>query len=197
MTNKSIRPLGMPQGSVRAILALTIVGIVIYQLLFGIEVGLLLSETLMIVLAHYFASRRSVTVALPGAAGTEAPAAAADAENPLWLPKGSIRLIILAGFGFAMLVLLLQGRLFDPAAVGTVALLFAYLGGILVRWLRGGRTREAPPPRWGILIHLQALVVVLACVFIVLATLGGGVQTLPGWLESTLLAFILFYFGSR
>ncbi len=147
----------------------------------------------MIVLAHYFASRRSVTVATPSATPAETP----KTENPLYLPSGSIRLLILGAFGFALIVLLLQGRLFDPAAVGTIALVFAYLGGILVRWLRGGKNKEVSP-RWAWWVHLKAFVVLFACAIVLLATIGGGGSTsLPGWMEQIILAFILFYFGSR
>jgi hypothetical protein len=50
-------PLGLPSGSIRAALALLIAAVVVVQMARGQEVELLWTETLMIVLAHYFGSR--------------------------------------------------------------------------------------------------------------------------------------------
>ena len=55
-------PLGLPRGSIRAVLTLLIVSVVIVQMIRGQEVGLLWTETLLIALAHYFTSRRLVTL---------------------------------------------------------------------------------------------------------------------------------------
>ena len=57
---KARPPLGLPYGSVRAILTLLIVAVVIVQIGRGREVELLWTETLMIALAHYFTSRRFI-----------------------------------------------------------------------------------------------------------------------------------------
>ena len=51
-------PLGLPRGSVRALLTLMIVGVVAAKLIRGLQVELLWTETLMIALAHYFTSRQ-------------------------------------------------------------------------------------------------------------------------------------------
>ncbi len=197
---KTIHPLWMPPGSIRAILALTIVGIVIYQILAGAGVGLLLSETLSIVLTHYFASRRSV--ALPPALlnSPEIQKLAEPENNPLWLPRGSVRVIIMVAFIAMIAILLTRGQLFSANALGTVALIFAYLGGVLIRWLRNDANKPPRPPRFPILIHLQGLLVLMACFFVVLLALGSTGDAnvgLPHWIEQILLAFILYYFGSR
>jgi hypothetical protein len=194
---KTIRPLGMPIGSIRAILALTIVGITIHQLLTGASVGLLLSETLMIVLAHYFASRRIIKLPPDLQKRLEAEGVIGADEQPLWLPRGSVRFIILTAFAFAIIVLLLQGRLFDYNTIGTIALIFAYLGGVLMRWFKGWGKKASKPPRFSLFTHLLALFVLLACFFVVLITISGELSGLPHWMEEILLAFILFYFGSR
>ena len=52
--------LGMPSGSIRAILTLMTVAFITIQTARGERVSLLWFESLMIVLAHYFASRRLV-----------------------------------------------------------------------------------------------------------------------------------------
>ena len=51
-------PLGLPSGSVRALLTLLIVAVVLVQVARGRDVEPLWTETLMIALAHYFTSRR-------------------------------------------------------------------------------------------------------------------------------------------
>src|SRR5215471_17558646 len=56
-------PLGLPSGSVRALLTILIVSVVIVQVVRGEEVEPLWTETLMIALAHYFTSRRFIDLA--------------------------------------------------------------------------------------------------------------------------------------
>jgi hypothetical protein len=50
-------PLGLPSGSVRALLTFLIVAVVLVQLARGRDVETLWTETMMIALAHYFTSR--------------------------------------------------------------------------------------------------------------------------------------------
>ena len=59
---KTWPPLGLPTGSVRALLTLIVVAVVITQLSLDREVNPLWTETLLIALAHYFTSRRFVTL---------------------------------------------------------------------------------------------------------------------------------------
>jgi amino acid transporter len=190
---RRIPPLGMPEGSVRAILALTIVGIVLFQLQTGGRVSPMLSETLMIVLAHYFASRRHLKI--PPDLEAKLAAEQPPEERPLWLPRGSVRLLILIIFFITVFMMLMQGRLSDPEVASTVALIFAYLGGVSLRWIF---SRKKPKPekkaRFSIWPHLQALLVLIACLFMILIVLGGDP---PIFLEQVLLVFILFYFGLR
>lgn len=197
--NLQVHPLGMPPGSIRAILALTIVGIVIYQIVVGDGVGLLLSETLSIVLTHYFASRRSVALPPQLLQLPEIREWAEHEPNPLWLPRGSIRMIMMVAFVATAIYLLFKGQLFSPNVVGTIALIFAYLGGVLIRWWRNRENAPPKPPR-ALFIHLQALLVLIACtlmVFLTVANAGDNHVGLPDWLEKLSLAFILYYFGSR
>src|ERR1700735_2527269 len=53
-------PLGMPPGSVRALLCLMIVAFLVIQTARGVRVDVVWSEALMIMLAHYFPTRRFV-----------------------------------------------------------------------------------------------------------------------------------------
>ena len=55
-------PLGLPVGSVRAILTLFVVAIVTASVARGHDLDLIWTETLLIALAHYFTSRRFVSL---------------------------------------------------------------------------------------------------------------------------------------
>src|SRR5438105_1062839 len=82
--------LGWPQGSIRAILALMVVGLVCALMLMPLRGRLVpipayLLYLLFLVLGHYFAAR--------GHSRTEGDA---WGRQPLWLPRGSIRLLLLA-----------------------------------------------------------------------------------------------------
>lgn len=197
--NSQVHPLGMPPGSIRAILALTIVGIVIYQIVIGDGVGLLLSETLSIVLTHYFASRRSVALPPHLLQLPEIREWAEHEPNPLWLPRGSIRIIMMVAFVATAIYLLFKGLLFSPNVVGTIALIFAYLGGVLIRWWRNRDNVPPKQPQRALFVHVQAFLVLVTCLVMVLLTVNAGDNQagLPEWLEKFSLAFILYYFGSR
>src|SRR4051812_21142249 len=53
-------PLGLPPGSVRALLCLVVVMFIVVQTARGRGVGVVWNEALMIMLAHYFTTRRFV-----------------------------------------------------------------------------------------------------------------------------------------
>ncbi|MFN9035546.1 MAG: hypothetical protein ACK5YO_04580, partial [Planctomyces sp.] len=50
-------PLGLPNGSVRALLTLMVVGVVIQAVVRGQELDIIWTESLMITLAYYYTSR--------------------------------------------------------------------------------------------------------------------------------------------
>ena len=190
-------PLGLPPGSVRAIVALTVVGVFVWLTWHGKPVGIMLSEAMLIVLAHYFASRQLLTVPAALRQQLEAEGLIAKDANPLWLPHYSIRFLILAALFFTGGLLLVRGELFASDGFDNLFLVFAYLIGVVVNHLR---ERRGPRPlsRWQRLwIHLKALFVMLACLMILFSTMLVGVDSLPEGLSRLLLGWILFYFGSR
>ena len=117
--------LGLPEGSIRAVLALAIFA-TIWILLArqpGEVVPDYLRDLLFIVMGHYFAARRSPTVM----------ATAPKGPAPLFLPRGSIRLVIFAGFAAVGVLLYRQGHLLDPAhnpGVVTLMLVAGFLLGV-------------------------------------------------------------------
>jgi hypothetical protein len=179
-------PLGLPTGSVRALLTLLIVAVVIVQVVRGQEIELLWAATLMIALAHYFASRRFINLppdvirrlAEEGQVETEA--------NPLFLPRHSIRVVLILAFVGLAVYLYRQNQLFESQALPILGVLFAYLLGMVtgIRRIRG----------WE---DLKAVVVLL----VLLCTAGAYFVNRPDFVSHQLrditLGLVLFYFGSR
>jgi hypothetical protein len=162
----------------------------------GQPIGLLLAETLLIILAHYFASRRLVELPQALQERLEQEGMLVPESNPLWLPAHSVRIIIVLAFFAAAAALWWQGRLFAAGTLDTVGVFFAYLGGVLFNWLRHWRRRGSAGRRER-LMHVKALAVLLACALLAALVLSGELPALPGWVEKLLLGLILFYFGSR
>src|SRR5437868_968143 len=92
---KTWPPLGLPVGSVRALLTLIVLTVVICDLASGRDPDVLWVETLLIALAHYFATRRFVSLPAPVLRKLESDGVIERESDPLFLPKHSIRLIIL------------------------------------------------------------------------------------------------------
>jgi len=179
-------PLRLPSGSVRALLTLLIVAVVISQMVRGRDVEVLWTETLLIALAHYFTSRRFIKLP-PEVIHRLAAEGHVEVEaNPLFMPKHSIRIILIAAFVGVAICLYFQHRLFEAPALSLLGVVFAYLLGVVARFkqFRGGENAKA------------------VLVLLVLAATAGaylldqGALVPPMWRNIT-LGLVLFYFGSR
>jgi hypothetical protein len=197
MSHSPIRPLGLPTGSIRAILALVVVTVACQQMLRGEPPSLLLAETLMIVLTHYFTSRRQFQIGDALHERLLKDGVLPAEENPLWLPKGSVRWLIVAVFGLTVLALLVQGRLFDSNVLVLLGPFAAYLLGAWLGRKRRNPNNAAPGRLKRLFIHLLALVVVLIALLLLLLALNDQLPGLPDWAASLLLSAILYYFGAR
>lgn len=179
-------PLGLPRGSIRAILTLLIVAVVISQLVRGREVELLWTETLMIAMAHYFASRRFIRLP-PEVIQRLVDEGYIELEaRPLYLPSYSIRVILIAAFASVAVYLLLHRRILEPQALSILGVVFAYFCGNIVR-VRAVRGWE----------DIKALVVVGVLALAAAAYLLDFGAWVPRPLQAATLGFVLFYFGSR
>src|SRR5687768_10550187 len=101
-SSSTVPPLNLPVGSVRALLTLSILGTSWAQLLRGMELSPQLRDTLILVIAYYFGTRNAKAglVAAPADSLAGAmPDREANRKDPLFLPKGSIRALIVIGFG--------------------------------------------------------------------------------------------------
>lgn len=190
-------PLGLPVGSVRAILTLFIVAVVTVSVARGQDLDLIWTETLLIALAHYFTSRRFVSLPPEVLKRIQDEGLIEKDRHPLFLPRHSIRLLILAAFVGLGVYLYKQQRLWEPRAVSLLGIVAAYVLGAMVRgigaWL-GSRTGRRPSSAWG---DFKAIVVLLAVAIAGVPELLDMPEFLPEMAHRIALGLMLFYFGSR
>ena len=180
-------PLSLPRGSVRALVTLALLGVLWTLMLSGREVPLSLAFVVLLVLGHYFGSRGG-REKVPGE------------RQPLYLPRGSIRTVIILGFAAAGWFLWDQGRLVLSIEDRNMAIFFilgALLLGFVVRkiadMLSGGKMTR--PRR--LFENVKAILVIAATVLFAIFCL---LEKKEEGLENLALAavpVIVFYFGSR
>lgn len=192
--------LGLPAGSIRALLTLMTVGYITMQTARGIHVGLLWFESLMIVLAHYFASRRLVNMPRELRERLQAEGVLEAEPNPLYLPRYSLRLLIVGAFVALAVYLARVGRLLDPVAVPIFIAVGSYFLGILFHsafaWWKRRRGNPAGSARFD---DARALFTLATMALVIALQLTGWQSAIPHAekLEALPLALMLFYFGSR
>ncbi len=202
---RRIHALGLPSGSIRALLAILVFATVWTLLLTrpSEEVPNYLGDLLFIIMGHYFAARRRVLEDHePG-------------PPPLFLPRGSVRLLLLAGSIAVAVLLFRRGQLTSiEQNPGVVALLLVggFLLGVAMNTLTTWwRERGHRPPRF--VEDLRAVVSLAAGGFLVFLVLNRVLLVLPPtnidnqlstWVhlghlrpEQVLAAVVGFYFGSR
>ncbi len=193
-------PLNLPPGSVRALLCLIVVSYVVAQTARGIAVAVVWHESLMIMLAHYFTTRRFVPLSKELRSRLEESGEIDRDGNPLHLPKHSVRVLIIAAFAGLGVYLYREHRLFETQSLPLLVSVGAYLLGTLAKsvlsWF--AQYRNAVAPGWW--IDLKALVT-LAIVVVTVGLRLGGITSVAGLetarLEDFSLGLVLFYFGSR
>ena len=141
----------------------------------------------MIVLAHYFTSRRFIRLS-PEVVCRLTEDGQIEAEpHPLYLPRHSIRAILVAAFVALAVYLFRQGRLFQSQQALTIlGVVFAYLLGSVVHFRRA-RGWE----------NLKAVVVLLVLSCTAVLYLINRADWVPHQLRDVTLGLVLFYFGSR
>ena len=192
--------LSLPSGSIRAILTLMTVGFITLQTARGERVSLLWFESLMIVLAHYFASRRLVQLPRELREKLIADGILEAEPNPLYLPRHSLRLMIIAAFVALAVYLYQNNRILDPVAVPIFIAVGSYFLGIgfhsVMAWRRPA---QKGPRKAGRFEDIKAIVTLVAMVLVIVLQITGLHSSIPytDKLEALPLALMLFYFGSR
>ena len=191
--------LGLPPGSIRALLTVMTVGFIVVQTARGIRVSLLWFESLMIVLAHYFAHRRFVPLSPIMREKLKSEDLIEDDTHPLYLPQHSLRTIIVLSFVGLAIYLGAKGRLRDPVAMPVFISVGSYFLGIgfgaFVSWRSRGKTSSTAS--W--FENVKAVVTLISVAIAIAVQLFGWQQSIPfgDKLEALPLALMLFYFGSR
>ncbi len=202
---RRIHALGLPSGSIRALLALLIFATTWSLLVLrpSREVPDYLRDLLFIIMGHYFAARRRSDQ------GDE------PGPPPLYLPRGSVRLILIAGSAAVALVLFQRGQLTTPRSnpgVVTLLLVGGFLLGVVLNAVADAlRDRGYRPPR--IAEDVRALISLAAAAILVVLVLNRLLLFFPQeridailapWVfidrygpEHLLAAVVGFYFGSR
>ena len=190
-------PLGLPNGSVRALLAILVVAVVIVEVIRRREIEPLWTETLMIALAHYFSSRRFINLSPDVIRRLEAEGHLEIESNPLYLPRHSIRAILILAFVGLAIYLYREGQLFDFSAMSILGVVLAYLLGVVAHGLLMWWTKGRPT----LAIHgwenFKAAVVLLVLLYTAGAYLFDRSDLVPRPMRNTTLGMVLFYFGSR
>ena len=201
--------LGLPAGSVRALLAVVVFATVWGMLLVkpSQEVPDYLSDLMFVIMGHYFATRkRSTALAVPG----DEPG-----PPPLFLPKGSIRLFLVAGSAAVAVVLYQRGVLFridSNPGVMTLLLAGGFLIGVILNTVIGW-CRERVNRGHRAIEDLQAMAAMGAGFVLIALVWNRLFPVVPpeeldavfnGWVhlgrlgpEHLLAAVIGFYYGSR
>jgi hypothetical protein len=202
---RKVHALGLPSGSVRALLAILIFATVWCLILMqpAREVPDYLSDLLFIIMGHYFAARRR---------------ASADPEPgppPLFLPRGSVRFLLIGGSIAVAVLLFRRGQLTSleqNKGVVTLLLVGGFLLGVAMNALASWwKDRGHQTPR--IVEDLRAIVSLAAAGFLIFLVLNPLLPLVPpvridelvpteihlGHLgpEQVLAAVVGFYFGSR
>ncbi|MFM8931207.1 MAG: hypothetical protein ACKOS8_04925 [Gemmataceae bacterium] len=204
-----IRPLGLPQGSVRALLSLMVLGMVVIDVLTGQQssypsggnettdmVEVLWTECLVIVLASYFTTRRFVNLPPDLVKKLEAEGVL-TVEKPLGLPRYTMRVVLVIIFMALGFHLWRESRLLEAKSAQILGLALAFLLGALsapmARWFSGGNNLHTR--RWW--ENFKAVVALASVATCMATSLVFGVEHLPVWATSLTIWVVLFYFGSR
>jgi hypothetical protein len=125
--------------------------------------------------------------------------------RPLYLPRHTIRVVIIGSFVGLAIYLYRTGKLYDyrggkleiSEAMQTIWIVFAYFLGIVVSWFVGWWCRVFQVvPRWwcGDAKALAALLLTGACTVFYFV---GRPDLIPDWQRDAVMGVVLFYFGSR
>lgn len=125
----AVPPLNLPVGSVRALITLAVLGTVWAQLARSLPVNDVLQNTLLLVLGYFFGAHATGKMA-PADGFARKLEGEDDPHSPLYLPSGTIRLLIVVGFGAVAFKLFQDGKVHSQEDLPPVFTLVAsFLGG--------------------------------------------------------------------
>ena len=182
-------PLGLPRGSVRAILVLSISLLCWLLFILGRDVPNYLLNLILIMIGYYFAFRGAPLTYCGSRSKT-----VKDPKQPLHLPKGVVRWIVVGGFLISFIVLIATGRIGNGSYLEFFIILLGLVLGHISRKARVG-CFKIETPSW--LRHTKALVLITITIFLFILFMGGWENKIDPLFIRLSIATIGFYFGSR
>lgn len=159
----------------------------------------ILVESVLLVVGFYFGVRQGTAPALSTAATAAPPAGTPAVKQPLRLPRGSVRVVLLLGFFGTIAYMWYEGRSLPDALILILQVLASYLIGFVIS-TAVHRRRLAGLAASRVVVAFRNLnaVAVIALVSYVCATFLSGWQPLfPEYTRNLLAWTVAYYFGSR
>jgi len=180
-------PLGLPAGSVRALLALILSATLWYLIAKDRLVPDYLADTAFLAVAFYFGARTS-----DEEAKSERPR-----RQPLFLPRGIVRGVIALGFFGVYGLLWYQQRAIPDYITAIAELLLGYVVGVAVSVAINSSAKRSSPGMRSAFGHARALLCLVGVSFLSLAAVLGFNDAVPPIYITALQFLVSFYFGSR
>jgi len=185
-------PLFLPRGSIRAGVAVAMAFSSWFLIVLDKPVPAYLFSLLLAIIGYYFAFRAKIK-----AAQSRIFDAAAEREEPLFLPAGVIRALLILGFVVSGAVLCARGKFTHVENLAFFVILFGLiLGHVVARVFSHARTSSL----YLLMNHIKGAVVIGVAGYLSALFVGGGYAEYSG--EKSLVTIILcavvsFYYGSR
>ena len=181
-------PLFMPRGSIRALVTL-LTAISCWMLIFmEKDLPTYLSGLMLTIIGYYFGFRTKMK-----SAESRIFDASAVKQEPLFLPAGVIRTILIMGFLAGAFFSYARGKLFDLKYLEFFIILLGLIAGFVYAKIFS-KARETPA--YLLVNHVKGFVVIVSGLLLTTLILGGAYVD-QVHLSILLAAVISFYFGSR
>ena len=163
-----------------------------YQVLKGEAIKPILVESALLVVGFYFGVRS-------GTAPPIAPATAEGVKQPLFLPRGSIRIVLLVGFFGVIAYLWYKGRGIPEALTLILQVLASYVIGYVASAIVARRQAAGMPPIRAVTIfrNANAVAAVGLVGYLCGVLLFSWPEFFPQHTGNALAWIVAYYFGSR
>jgi len=182
-------PLGLPKGSIRALVAIDMAVTCLLMILLGRDVPNSLLALLLTIVGYYFGFRVKVE-----AEASRIYDASGLTRRPLHLPPGVVRFVLIGGFVVGALVLAARGRLGEVKYLEFYVLMAGLTCGHLF-----GRVMASSrgTPGYTLINHAKGAIMLGVGAVLAVFFISGLSADWPGWIVMVLCAAVSFYFGSR
>jgi len=163
-----------------------------YQVLKGVDIPPILVESALLVVGFYFGVRS-------GTGPPIAPVTAEGVRQPLFLPRGSIRVVLLVGFFGVIAYTLYMRRWIPDAFLLILEVLASYLIGYVISAiiLRRRAAGILPSRKVAIFRNFNAIIVIFLVAYICGVLVLSWPDFLPEQSGNALAWIVAYYFGSR